>query len=89
MQIKWIATKAGFEKIVMKQGKLIGYFVNDQQSSFYQSKNFTKVLQFIQSNPNACKMKEKQTRNGLRLLLTFEQVKSVKQALKVLRPIVE
>ena len=89
VQIKWIATKAGFEKIVMKQGKLIGYFVNDQQSSFYQSKNFTKVLQFIQSNPNACKMKEKQTRNGLRLLLTFEQVKSVKQALKVLRPIVE
>jgi transcription-repair coupling factor (superfamily II helicase) len=89
VQIKWIATKAGFEKIVMKQGKLIGYFVNDQQSSFYQSKNFTKVLQFIQTNPNACKMKEKQTRNGLRLLLTFEQVKSVKQALKVLQPIVE
>ncbi|MFD0834610.1 transcription-repair coupling factor [Mariniflexile aquimaris] len=89
VQIKWMATKAGFEKIVMKQGKLIGYFVNDQQSSFYQSKNFTKVLQFIQSNPNACKMKEKQTRNGLRLLLTFEHVKSVKQALKVLQPIVE
>jgi transcription-repair coupling factor (superfamily II helicase) len=89
VQIKWIATKAGFEKIVMKQGKLIGYFINDQQSSFYQSSNFTKVLQFVQSNPNACKMKEKQTRNGLRLLLTFENIKSVKQALNVLKPIVE
>jgi transcription-repair coupling factor (superfamily II helicase) len=88
VQIKWIATKAGFEKIVMKQGKLIGYFINDQQSNFYQSSNFTKVLQFVQSNPNACKMKEKQTRIGLRLLLTFENIKSVKQALKVLKPIV-
>jgi transcription-repair coupling factor (superfamily II helicase) len=33
-------------------------------------------------------MKEKQTRNGLRLILTFEHIKSVKQALTVLEPIV-
>ena len=32
-------------------------------------------------------MKEKQTRNGLRLLLTFEGVKSVKKALQILKPI--
>ena len=88
VQIKWIATKAGFEKIVMKQGKLIGYFINDQQSNFYQSIGFTRVLQFVQTHSNTCKMKEKQTRNGLRLMLTFEQVKSVKQALNVLMPIV-
>lgn len=87
VQIKWIATKLGFEKIIMKQGKFIGYFINDQQSRFYQSSNFTKVLQFVQKNPQACKMKEKQTRNGLRLLLTFESIKSVKQALAVLKPI--
>ncbi|WP_034042645.1 transcription-repair coupling factor [Wocania ichthyoenteri] len=87
VQIKWIATKLGFEKIIMKQGKFIGYFINDQQSNFYQSSNFTKVLQFVQTNPNICKMKEKQTRNGLRLLLTFESIKSVKQALAVLKPI--
>lgn len=88
VRIKWIATKAGFEKIIMKQGKLIGYFINDQQSSFYQSKNFTKVLQYVQGNLRTCQMKEKQTRNGLRLLLTFENIKSVKQALTVLEPLV-
>ncbi len=87
VQIKWMATKLGFEKIIMKQGKLIGYFINDQQSGFYQSNSFTKVLQYVQKNPQACKMKEKQTRNGLRLLLTFESIKSVKQALAVLKPI--
>ena len=87
VQIKWIASKVGFEKIIMKHGKFVGYFLNDQQSRFYQSSNFTRVLQFVQSNPNICKMKEKQTRNGLRLLLTFESIKSVNQALIALKPI--
>ncbi len=87
VRIKWVATKIGLEKVVMKQGKLIGYFINDQQSAFYQSAGFTRVLQFIQTHPTAAKMKEKQTRTGLRLLLTFEHIKTVKQALAVLQPI--
>ena len=87
VRIKWIATKIGLEKVIMKHGKLVGYFINDQQSAFYQSVGFTKVLQFVQNNPKACKMKEKQTRNGLRLLVTFENITSVEQALKALKPI--
>lgn len=87
VRIKWVATKMGLEKVVMKQGKLIGYFITDQKSGFYQSPNFTRVLQFVQSHPQACKMKEKQTRNGLRLLLTFENIKTVDKALKALKPI--
>ena len=88
VRIKWVATKMGLEKVVMKQNKLIGYFITDQKSGFYQSPNFTRVLQFVQSHPQACKMKEKQTRNGLRLLLTFENIKTVDKALQVLKPIV-
>ena len=87
VRIKWIAAKLGFEKIIMKQNRCIGYFIKDQQSSFYQSVGFTKVLQYIQNHPTACKMKEKQTRQGLRLLLTFENIKSVDNALKALQPI--
>ncbi|OZV71010.1 transcription-repair coupling factor [Winogradskyella aurantia] len=87
VRLKWIATDMGIEKLIMKHGKLIGYFIKDQQSKFYQSDAFTKVLQFVQLNPGRCKMKEKQTRNGLRLLLTFDKVKSVDEALKLLRPI--
>ncbi|HKK11443.1 MAG TPA: TRCF domain-containing protein, partial [Flavobacteriaceae bacterium] len=89
VRVKWVATKVGFEKVVMKHGKLIGYFISDQQSGFYQSKTFSKVLQFVQTHPKLCKMKEKQTRNGLRLLLTFDNIKSVKQALVVLRTILD
>ncbi len=87
VRIKWIATKIGLEKIIMKKGRFIGYFINDQHSRFYQSDYFTKVLKYVQTHPNECKMKEKKTRNGLRLLLTFEQIKSVKQALGRLQQI--
>jgi transcription-repair coupling factor (superfamily II helicase) len=70
--------RLGIEKLIMKQGKMIGYFVGDQQSDYYQSARFHKVLQFVQHNGNLCKMKEKETKSGLRLLLTFENVKSEK-----------
>ena len=86
VRIKWIANSIGLEKVVMKKGKLIGYFLADQQSEFYQSANFTKVLHFVQQHPNAAKMKEQQTRNGLRLLLVFEGIHSIQKALKALAP---
>ncbi|PWA06562.1 transcription-repair coupling factor [Flavobacterium psychrotolerans] len=84
IKIKWIATKLGVEKLVMKQGKMIYYFVSDQQSNYYTSPQFHKVLQFVQKQPQLCKMKEKQTPNGLRLLLTFEHVKSIRKALELM-----
>ncbi|MCF6129665.1 transcription-repair coupling factor [Flavobacterium sp. AS60] len=82
IRIKWIATQMGIEKIIMKQGKLIGYFVGDQQSDYYNSKQFRRMLQFVQQHGNICKMKEKETKNGLRLLITFENVKSINKALE-------
>ncbi|WP_372920546.1 transcription-repair coupling factor, partial [Salegentibacter sp.] len=87
VRIKWIASKIGLEKVLLKQGKLIGYFIADQQSRFYQTNNFTRVLQYVQTHRQTCKMKEKQTRNGLRLLLTFENINSIANALKVLEPL--
>jgi len=41
-------------------------------------------LQFVQHNSSPCKMKEKETKNGLRLLLTFENVKSINKALELM-----
>ena len=87
LRIKWIATKIGVEKLILKQGKMVCYFVSDQQSDYYQSNSFQKVLQFVQKQPQLCKMKEKDTKNGLRLLLTFENVKSVKKALELMEMI--
>ena len=82
IRIKWIATRLGIEKLVMKKGKMIGYFVSDQQSDYYQSKRFNNMLQFVQKNSAICKIKEKETPAGLRLLLTFDNVKNTRTALE-------
>lgn len=87
VRLKWIAASAGLEKLVLKKDKMIGYFLSNQQSSFYTSSRFREILQYVQSHPRQCQMKEKETRNGLRLLLTFESVKSVDVALQLLQPL--
>ncbi|NND87897.1 MAG: transcription-repair coupling factor, partial [Flavobacteriaceae bacterium] len=85
VRIKWISLAMGLERVVMKKGKLVGYFIADQQSDFYQSDLFGNVLQFVQSNSQAVKIKEKQTRTGLRLLLTIDKATSISRILEVLQ----
>ena len=85
VRIKWIVIKMGIERVIIKQGRFIGYFISDQQSDFYQTEGFSKVLNFAQNNPSSVKIKEKNTRNGLRLLLTIEQVSSISKVLSILQ----
>ena len=89
VRLKWRATVLGLEKVVLKKNKLIGYFIADQESEFYQSETFNRILKFAQQQPAACRLKEKQTRKGLRLLLTFEGVPSVEAALDATAPLME
>lgn len=85
IQLRWLAKDIGLEKVVLKQKKLICYFVSNQDSPYYQSPTFTKVLNFVQANPRLCKMKEKKDR----LSLVFENVVSVSQAIGLIESIKE
>lgn len=87
VQLKWQLQKLGIEKIILKKQSLIAYFISDQQSDFYQSPIFNKMLRYVQQNPSLCIMKEKLTKNGLRLLLRFDQVKTVERAIELLNSI--
>jgi transcription-repair coupling factor (superfamily II helicase) len=87
VRLKWFAKQLGLEKIVLKQKRLIGYFVSDQQSAYYQTAEFARFLKYVQQNPKNCVMKEKQTKNGLRLLVTFIKIDSVQKALEILKRI--
>ena len=87
VRIKWLAKALGLEKIILKQKRMLGYFVSDQQSDFYQTEAFSRMLKYVQQNGKSCVMKEKQTKNGLRLLITFIRIDSVKTALSILQKI--
>lgn len=80
IRLRWIAKAIGIEKVVMKQNKLICYFVTNQDSPYYQSPVFTKVLQYVQQNPNKCKLKE----HNNKLSLIFEHVSSIEKSIQLL-----
>ena len=87
VRIKWLAKALGLDKIILKQKRMIGYFVADQQSDFYQTTAFSNMLKYVQHNNKSCVMKEKETKNGLRLLITFIRVDTVRTALGILKKI--
>ena len=89
VRIKWLATQMGIERLVMKQGKMLGYFIADQQSKFYQSGTFQRVLAFVQRNSDKCHLNEKETRNGLRLIITFDKITSIDKALRIISGFVD
>ena len=83
MQLRRLAKEKGFEKLVIKGGKMIGYFISKKESPYYQSTTFTSVLNFIQTNPKDCVMNERNDK----LRLVFENVKTVAKAIENLKRI--
>lgn len=83
IRLRWLARKAGFEKMILKNGRLICYFVGNQESLYYKSDTFMQVLQYVQENPSICRMKESESR----LSVTFRNVHSVGEALRILNGI--
>lgn len=81
MHLRWLAREIGFEKLVLKSGKMIGYFITKQDSPYYQSDKFTRVLEFVKNNPKAGKMYQKE--GSLRI--SFTEVKALRQALETLQ----
>ncbi len=83
IRLRWIAKELGFEKILMKNERLTGYFISNQESSFYKTENFTRMLRFVQHNPGLCRMKETKDK----LSLTFLKIDTVSKAIEVLKGI--
>ncbi|MCF8228136.1 MAG: transcription-repair coupling factor [Bacteroidales bacterium] len=82
IRLRWQARKIGFEKLVLKFNRLTGYFISDQESDYYQSASFSKVLKFIKNNPQKCQMREKKEK----LLLRIENITSINDAIQAIRP---
>lgn len=80
VRLRWLAISLGIEKITLKNSIMINYFIANQNSLFYQSPVFTQVLNFVQQNPRSCAMKEAQGK----LTLTFRNVTSIQDAMKIL-----
>src|SRR5690606_1557690 len=85
LRLQWMGKKIGFEKISYKKDTLKGFFVNNPKSSYYDSVQFGKVLQFVQAHPTVSNLKE--VKGQLRLAVS--NVNSITYALQLLREILQ
>jgi transcription-repair coupling factor (superfamily II helicase) len=58
-RLRWLAQELGIERLVLKSGKMIGYFIANPKSPYYESPVFTKVLDYMQKHPMEVKLSEK------------------------------
>jgi transcription-repair coupling factor (superfamily II helicase) len=85
VRMRWQAMHLGFEKITLRGGKMLAYFLSKKGSDYFNSPCFHAALAYAQKYPNLCTLKE-QTH---KLFLTVEDVNSIKRASSVLTQISE
>jgi transcription-repair coupling factor (superfamily II helicase) len=84
LPLRWKAIHLGMEKIILKNKKMICYFVPDQKSGFYQSPEFIQIVQYVQKGGSKGQMKEAKGK----LTLTFPNVPNVETADYILKEVI-
>jgi transcription-repair coupling factor (superfamily II helicase) len=80
VRLRRLARGLGFERLVIRNNRLTAYFPANQDSPYYQSEPFTRILEVLKNNPALCRMKQE----GERLFLVFQGVDSVESAYKAI-----
>ncbi len=83
VRLRWQAIKLGIEKITIKKQQMIGYFVSDPDSPFYQSPEFQQLIRALQNNKIQGRMKE----SGNKLSLIFKNIPDISSARDVLNKV--
>jgi transcription-repair coupling factor (superfamily II helicase) len=73
------AMHLGFEKLLLKGGKMLAYFISKQESEYYNSAAFKSILQFAQQHPKQCSLKEQ----GARFYISIQNVTSVQDVMSI------
>ena len=84
VQLKWVATDLHFEKVVLKKNKLICYFNTTSTDNFCQSDDFSRIMRKLQSHSKMGILKERKQGENTRLLLSFEDINTIQEALSCL-----
>ncbi len=82
--LRRLAKRLGVERVFLKGGQMILFFVSNDDSPFYQSTAFGKIISFAVQYPRRCDLREKKGKRSL----VVKNVATVKDAVSVLQEIV-
>ena len=80
VKIRQLGQKLGFEKIIVKNGVMIAFFISNPLSQYYRSDRFSKILENVTLNPQLFELKQ----NDNRLRIFVRNVESIAKAYDVL-----
>ena len=73
----------GCEKIVLKQQRMTLYFVSQNDSPYYQSEAFDRILSYVAQNPRRCQFREQYGKRSM----VIANVPTIEEAVKLLQNI--
>ncbi len=80
VRFRWTAARAGFEKVILKRGKMIGQLPESETSGYYQGEEFGRLLQYTLQHPGQCQIRDA----GGRLAMTIEEISDMDKAMEVI-----
>ncbi len=84
-ELRWLAQKIGLERLVIKSEKLVGWFIADSNSPFYQTEVFSDLLKRIMNMGQGYRLIQKQDK----LRLVIEPITNIREAYKKLDALYE
>ena len=84
-RLRRAARKLGIEKVVLKQGRMLTFFVDENNKAYYQSPMFGRMLAYLQQHMDRVEIRE---RNGRRSF-AFDHVLTVAGAFSILSSILD
>jgi transcription-repair coupling factor (superfamily II helicase) len=80
-ELRWLAESLGLERLVLKSEKLVGHFISNPQSPFYETAQFQEVLQNILAKQSGYRLVQKDDK----LRLVIEPIRHIKDAFEKLQ----
>ncbi len=80
VKIRHLGEKLGFEKIIIKNGIIIAFFINNQMSAYYRSDTFSGILKKISDCPTLFELKH----NDSKLRIISRNIDTLAKAYEVL-----
>ena len=81
VRLRQAALELGFEKIILRGGGMLAYFVSNQNSTYYNSRTFGAILDYIQRSPRKYQIVQRPNS----LFVKCENISSVKKAVDLLQ----
>ena len=82
--LKRLAARLGAEKVVLKGGRMTLFFVNNNESPFYKSEMFDKIITYAGKYTRRCQLREQNNRRSL----LISEVSNVETAVSILQEMV-